>query len=135
MKKNKVVKCGGIIIDHKSLNILCILNRSSHKKGENKWGLPKGHLNKNESYIKCAQREVLEETGIYFKINKFNYNKSIKLNNCIYFIINHSDKSNDYKSLDNNEVFLVKWISYKELCSLNKNRDLNKITEILGIKK
>jgi ADP-ribose pyrophosphatase YjhB (NUDIX family) len=30
----------------------------------NLWGIPKGHLNENESYVDCAIRETFEETGV-----------------------------------------------------------------------
>ena len=29
-----------------------------------KWSFPKGHKNRSETYIDCAKRETLEETGI-----------------------------------------------------------------------
>ena len=32
-------------------------------KDNNKWGLPKGHRTKDETYAKCARRETYEETG------------------------------------------------------------------------
>ena len=39
------------------------------KMGENKWGLPKGGLDKDERYVDCAMAcETLEETGLKNKI-------------------------------------------------------------------
>ncbi len=31
---------------------------------KNVWGIPKGHIEENESYQECALRETFEETGI-----------------------------------------------------------------------
>ena len=64
-------------IDSKFDRILCVLNKQSYLKGENKWGFPKGHIQNNENYKKCAQREIQEETSIYFGMTKFK--KYIKL--------------------------------------------------------
>ena len=61
------IKCGGIIIDIYRQRILCVLNRMSHWKGEDKWGFPKGHRHNGEALWKCAQREIKEETNIFLK--------------------------------------------------------------------
>ena len=50
------IACGGWVFNEK--NQLLIIERN------NKWDIPKGHLEKNESYEECAIREVKEETSI-----------------------------------------------------------------------
>ena len=47
---------GGIIINNK--NVLLVSQKHSS------WSLPKGHLEKNESPLQAAYREIYEETGI-----------------------------------------------------------------------
>lgn len=52
----KVLAAGGIVLNAK--NEMLLIYRHS------KWDLPKGHLEKGESYEDCALREVKEETGV-----------------------------------------------------------------------
>ena len=52
----KVLAAGGIVINEK--NEMLFIYRHS------KWDLPKGHVEKGESFEDCALREVKEETGI-----------------------------------------------------------------------
>ena len=62
MDKEQRPKVGvGVIITH-SDKILLGKRKNSH--GEGTWCLPGGHLEFNESVEACAQREVLEETGL-----------------------------------------------------------------------
>ena len=52
----KVLAAGGIVLNKK--NEMLFIYRHS------KWDLPKGHVEKGESFEDCALREVKEETGI-----------------------------------------------------------------------
>lgn len=54
--KRKVLAAGGIVFNQDD-ELLMICKRS-------KWDLPKGHVDKNESFESCALREVKEETGL-----------------------------------------------------------------------
>lgn len=61
----KEVSAGAIVytqIDDKFLYLLVQNINGNH------FSFPKGHVEKNESIIDTAKREVLEETGIYFEI-------------------------------------------------------------------
>lgn len=51
----------GVIVIHQS-KVLLGKRKNSH--GQDCWSFPGGHLEFGESLEQCAQREVLEETGI-----------------------------------------------------------------------
>ena len=60
----RILAAGGVVVNEKN-EILFIYRHS-------KWDLPKGHVEKGESFEDCALREVKEETGINnLQINKY----------------------------------------------------------------
>lgn len=56
----KEKSCGAIAFTRNSNQIMYILVKD--KKGF--WGFPKGHVEKNETEVQTAKREVYEETGL-----------------------------------------------------------------------
>lgn len=51
------------------------------------WGLPGGHLEFGEDFETCAQREVLEETGLYIKnIRRATFTNDIFVNENKHYI-------------------------------------------------
>jgi 8-oxo-dGTP pyrophosphatase MutT (NUDIX family) len=52
----KILAAGGLVINQNN-ELLMIYKRS-------KWDLPKGHVDKNETFKTCALREIKEETGL-----------------------------------------------------------------------
>jgi len=59
-----VEAAGGLVYNNKKEILFIYRNQ--------KWDLPKGHLEVGESFENCAMREVAEETGVKgLKINKF----------------------------------------------------------------
>ena len=84
------------------------------------WGLPKGHREKNETYATCANREVLEETGLDIKLRD-NMPK-IKIKNTYYFPV----KINEHVTLtprDKVEIKKAAWISVKSIKSIILNHE------------
>lgn len=77
IKLENIVGAGIICMNKNNYNFLLIYNR-------NKYGFPKGHLKKNESYINGAFREFKEETGINknLQISGFMICKSV-----VFFIV------------------------------------------------
>ena len=121
------MKCGGIIYDPTGEKVLVILNKNSVYHNHNIWGFPKGHRKPNESNIQCASREILEETGLAFDLEKREERHHINGN--IYFKI-HLTKS-EWKQMvlnprDTQEVADLKFMRPSEIAQLNLNRDLRK---------
>lgn len=121
-----ICRAGGIIFDTDRTHILLVLNRLSHSKNENKWGLPKGHLIQEEF---CqphigARREILEETGIFHPINKDD--NHVIIYDTIYFIIQLNRYFNTYfEPRDKKEIHEVRWVKIKDAKKLNTNRGLS----------
>ena len=80
--------CGVVVFKniHDKLHVLLIHHNLGH------WGIPKGHVEGNETEIETAKREVLEETGIetevipsFREIITYSPKKNV-LKNVIFFI-------------------------------------------------
>ena len=73
-------KAVGILLIRKKDQAALLQLRDNKKKitYPNRWGSPGGHVNKGESYLECATRELLEETGYLSK--KLKYLKTFKQN-------------------------------------------------------
>src|SRR3989344_9072207 len=56
-KPKKVVCAGGVVLNDEGL-VLVVNSRG------NSWSLPKGHLEKGESPLEAAVREIKEESGV-----------------------------------------------------------------------
>jgi len=56
-QNNKTITSGGIIINE--FNEVAIVNQN-----HDSWSLPKGHVEKNETILDAAKREIYEETGL-----------------------------------------------------------------------
>lgn len=105
---------GGIIFNKDKRNIIRILIvKGKHK---NKWGFPKGALEKNETYSQCALREIHEETGLLFKQNDL-LNK-IKIDNTLYFIIYKENLDLGSGPIDTNEISDVKWVQLQNISKI-----------------
>jgi hypothetical protein len=98
---NKDIKGAGIIcMNKKNYNCLLVYNK-------NKYGFPKGHLLKNESYINGAFREFREETGI---TKRFKISGYIIVKNVIYFIIFSYEFKLCYENIiTKNEISAIYW--------------------------
>lgn len=54
--------CAGVLLKHKNQCLLCKRSKSVDSL-PGVWSIPGGHMEQNESPLKCANRELLEETG------------------------------------------------------------------------
>ena len=67
MKKqhNQTITAGGIIVNEFQEVVIVSQNHDS-------WSLPKGHVEKNETILNAATREIHEETGLICDGNDLN---------------------------------------------------------------
>lgn len=63
--RKKTISCGCLVYRHPtnewSDTEILLVKQFEHKDN---WGIPKGHIDKGETYEQCAVRETREETGI-----------------------------------------------------------------------
>lgn len=128
-KRNRPpTRAGGIIFDKCTCHILLVLNRESYYKRENKWGLPKGHLTDYERKHPHlgAQREILEETGIFFPLTENTF--SISIYDTKYYVATLCKNSNPYFiPNDQTEIIHACWFPVNSISCLNVNRTLSKL--------
>ena len=129
-------KAGVILFDFKKKKILIVKNKNT--SGTGKWGLPKGHVEENESREDCAMRELHEETGI--KLYIIRDEPRIRINNSIYYVYYTQHSNTRVKPNDTEEIHSAKFCFINRIKTLNINRELavainNKITKIKTIAK
>jgi hypothetical protein len=118
-KSRSNIRCGGIIFSNNGKHIVIVQNKYMfEEKNKVLWGLPKGHIKKNETYAQCAQREIFEETGI--RVNILEKHPKIKINNTFYFPIKLNLNYNDLKKImyinDKVEIENISVLPISELC-------------------
>ncbi len=69
-KKSKWVSAGGVVLP-KDLSLKCYVIRPANNYGP--WSFPKGRVDKGETRIQAAVREVYEETGLKAKVMQDSY--------------------------------------------------------------
>lgn len=114
-------KAGVIIFNNDKSKILSVLNAYNPKKS--KWGLPKGHLENDESRYQCASRELKEETGLDIDIKYDDPN--IKINNSVYYIYSIDEsKLKGCKTKDTNEIKQVLFMNIDNYKIYNINKEM-----------
>lgn len=107
-RRKKNTRCGTIIIDFKTRKLLIIQSYSKL------WGLPKGHVEENESNQDCAIRETYEETGIQIDKSHLLRSYSIYNGDGIYYIVDGSNlEFNTREIQDTPEITGIGWICLK----------------------
>ena len=113
----KYEKACGIVVFNDNDEILMICHIKGH------WGIPKGHVEANETEIETALREVLEETNIKVDIidgfkTTITYNPKINTTKDVVFFIGKAINS-DIKKQDE-EIAVADFYNYIEALELVK---------------
>lgn len=117
---------GGIIFNETLTKLLIIKGRDS-----NKWGVPKGGINNDESYIDASLREIYEETGIKIKLLA-DILPFVCINQAKLYIYVLPENLCNLKPKDTAEISDIKWISLEHIADLsNKTKLLFKISNNL----
>ena len=108
--------CGIILINDKRQCLMV------HQVKSGVWGIPKGHVNNNESIYDCAIREFSEETGLYIPYHGF------KRCGYISTIFGHAfvfrtppDFKWDFNPIDKVEIDNVMWINLSTVLNVPLN--------------
>jgi len=93
-------------------------------KGRNsgKWSFPKGHKEGSETYLNCAIRETMEETGINLSV--YAPVACHKLSVGEYFFYEMPAEIEPV-IMDEREIEEARWVPFKEICDLPCNVDVN----------
>ncbi len=93
-----------------------MLVQEAKKKCYEKWSLPAGHLEFNESLEQGAIREIKEETGCDVKLDGVCYvaNRILE-DNLLVMIVFNAKLINENIEFDKEEILDVKWFDYDEI--------------------
>ena len=110
--KNVIQAAGGVLWKNEGgQKKLAVVHRHKH----NDWSLPKGKVDKGESWKKTALREVLEETGYTAKIKKYAGSISYLLDGKPKVVLYwHMKIKSEKKDRMNGEVDEVRWVTIEE---------------------
>lgn len=113
-KNNKsVIQAAGGILWKKEggQKKLAVVHRHKH----NDWSLPKGKVDKKETWKETALREVLEETGFEAKVKKYAGSISYLLDGVPKVVLFwHMKIKSEKKAQMNGEVDEVRWVTIEE---------------------
>jgi 8-oxo-dGTP diphosphatase len=127
MKEHKIV-VGGIVLEDGELPIV----REKHSHIEDKWNLPVGGLEGNETLEEGAKREMEEETGLEVEINGligvYQNPERPSGQNAVKFIFKASRKSGELSCP--NELKENKWISIEEFQKISEEELRDKCSKL-----
>jgi len=85
-----------------------------------KWGPPKGHCFREETYIEAAKRELFEEVGIKFNI--YHKNPYIMIKSArFYLFTTNIPLDQKLQPVDTREIKNIRWVSRSELTTTFPN--------------
>jgi 8-oxo-dGTP pyrophosphatase MutT (NUDIX family) len=122
--KFRVPVCGAIILNE-TLDKCLLVKGWNSRAG---WGFPRGKINKDEEYVKCAAREVFEETG--FDVTPLVdeeafLERTIREQHIRLFIIAGVPESTKFTPQTRKEISKVSWHNLVDLPTYRVKKDAN----------
>lgn len=116
------IACGAIIFREKNNKVEYLIIQH---RNDGHWFFPKGKMEENETKMQCAQREILEETGLEnlrfidnFEIEyyyQFLRGRQI-VNKKVYFYIAEAGKNDKVRLSDEHQNY--KWLGFTKAYNL-----------------
>ena len=111
---------------HKVFGTVCMTtdNRVLVVKGRRsgKWSFPKGHKLPRETYLQCALRETVEETGVDLSGLRATSSHRLSAGEYYFFEVEEAVETTVRDTL---EVEEAKWLTLDEIAELQCNVDVN----------
>ncbi|PVU91445.1 hypothetical protein BB559_004135 [Furculomyces boomerangus] len=121
--KFKVPVCGAIILNEHLNKVLLVKGWSS----KSSWGFPQGKINKKESEMTCAKREVLEEIGFdispYISENEW-IERVVSEHRVRLYYIPGVKESTVFETKTRKEISEIKWHSILDLLKSKINSSI-----------
>ena len=104
--------CGAIVFTNDAEGVKYVIIESK----EGFFGFPKGHVEKNETEIETARREVLEETGLQIEFldnfrtedsHPFQRNGETRIKHIVYFLAKFSNQIPVAQKTELNSIHLM----------------------------
>ena len=106
--------CGAVVFTKDNENIKYLIIESK----DGVYGFPKGHVEKNETEIETAKREIFEETGLHVEFRgnfrtedtyQFQHNGETIIKNVVYFLAEFSNQSPEVQVTELNNILLANY--------------------------
>ena len=99
--------------------------------------VPAGTIDKGENPLKCAKRELIEETGYHGKNWKSlgSFFPSPAYNSCVIYCYSTKIYKKTATSFDPDEVLETKILSFKEVKKLMKNEKIQDMKSFISLQK
>lgn len=117
-------KAGVILTNRDTTKLLVVINKNCMENL--KYGLPKGHREKNETTEKCATRELKEETGIILRVSP--KDPKVIVSETVYYLIKTKSMPVPIPQ-DNVEIGDARWVQWSSIMETDCNRGLRLIRD------
>ncbi|UUJ40864.1 NUDIX domain-containing protein [Pseudomonas extremaustralis] len=115
--KRKGIKLRATIIYRKDGEVLFVRKRNA------KWNLPGGRVERNETPLEAAMREMAEETGLAF--DELRYLRMYREDKVIHYLF-EARKADD-KPRPRNEIEACRWINARDVSRRRVRRPIKSI--------
>lgn len=119
-----IPKAGVILTNRDTTKVLVVINKNCME--HLKYGLPKGHREKNESTEQCASRELKEETGIILRVSP--KDPKVIVSETVYYLIK-SNANPKPSPQDDTEIGDARWVPWGSIMNTDCNRGLRLIRD------